>query len=215
MEGMLESFIGSPWAYVVVVASITGSALLSPLPSETMMVSAMSLAVAGRMNIAIVVVAAALGSWCGDILAYHVGRLLSGRTETWATSSEKRRKALDWVEEREESWGPALIMAGRFVPGGVTAVGLSAGIVRFPVRRFLAFAGLGAVIWAAYGLGIAYIGGALFPGNLWAGAVTGVVIALAVSLGVHLVGRHRRRADGARQRSGPSSARDASSVQPR
>ena len=107
-------------------------------------------------------------------------------------------------------------MAGRFLPGGVTAVGLSAGIVRFPVRRVLAFAGLGAVIWAAYGLGIAYIGGALFPGNLWAGAVTGVVIALAVSLGVHLVGRHRRRADGVRQEgSGPSSAQDASSERQR
>jgi membrane protein DedA with SNARE-associated domain len=193
VEGVLESFIGSPWAYVVVAASITGSALLSPLPSETMMVSAMSLAIAGRMNIAIVVVAAALGSWCGDVLAYNVGRLLSGRTRTWATSSAKGRKALDWVEDREESWGPALIMSGRFVPGGVTAVGLSAGVVGFPVRKFLLYAALGAVIWAAYGLGIAYIGGALFPGNVWAGAVTGVVIALAVSAGVHLVSRHRRR----------------------
>lgn len=193
MEGVLETLIGSPWAYVVVAASITGSALLSPLPSETMMVSAMSLAIAGRMNIAVVVVAAALGSWCGDVLAYHVGRLLSGRTRTWAAGSEKRRKALAWVEEREESWGPALIMSGRFVPGGVTAVGLSAGVVGFPVGRFLVFAALGAVVWAAYGLGIAAIGGALFPGNVWAGAVTGVVIALAVSAGVHLVGRYRRR----------------------
>ncbi|HSE09632.1 MAG TPA: VTT domain-containing protein [Nocardioidaceae bacterium] len=193
VEGVLESFIGSPWAYVVVAASITGSALLSPLPSETMMVSAMSLAIAGRMNIAIVVVAAALGSWFGDVLAYHVGRLLSGHTRTWATSSKKRRAALDWVEQRQDSWGPALIMSGRFVPGGVTAVGLSAGIVRFPLRTFLAFAAVGAVVWAAYGLGIAYIGGALFPGNAWASAVMGIVIALAVSLGVHLVGRHRRR----------------------
>jgi membrane protein DedA with SNARE-associated domain len=193
VEGILDSLIGSPWAYVVVAASITGSALLSPLPSETMMVSAMSLAIGGRMNIAIVVMAAALGSWCGDALAYIVGRLLSGRTRTWATSSEKRRKALDWVEEREESWGPALIMSGRFVPGGVTAVGLSAGVVGFPVRKFLFFAALGAVIWAAYGLGVAYIGGALFPGNVWAGAATGIVIALVVSAGVHLVGRYRRR----------------------
>ena len=190
---MLESLIGSPWVYVVVAASITGSALLSPLPSETMMVSAMSLAIAGRMDIVIVVMAAALGSWCGDVMAYYVGRLLSGRTSTWATGSEKGRKALDWVEERQEDWGPALIMSGRFVPGGVTAVGLSAGVVRFPVRTFLVFAALGAVIWAAYGLGIAYIGGALFPGNVWAGAATGIVIALAVSAGVHLVGRHRRR----------------------
>ncbi len=190
---MLESFIGSPWAYIIVGASITGSALLSPLPSETMMVSAMSLAIAGRMDIVIVVMASALGSWCGDVLAYHVGRLVSRRTSTWATSSEKRRKALDWVEERQEDWGPALIMSGRFVPGGVTAVGLSAGVVQFPVRKFLVFAALGAVIWATYGLGIAYIGGALFPGNVWAGAATGIVIALAVSAGVHLVGRHRRR----------------------
>jgi membrane protein DedA with SNARE-associated domain len=193
VEGILESLIGSPWAYVVVAASITGSALLSPLPSETMMVSAMSLAIAGKMDIGIVVVAAALGSWFGDVLAYNVGRLLSGRTRTWATSSEKRRKALEWVEEREEEWGPALIMTGRFVPGGVTAVGLSAGVVEFPVRKFLAFAALGAVVWAAYGLGVAYIGGALFPGNVWAGAATGIAIALAVSAGVHLVGRYRRR----------------------
>jgi len=102
----------------------------------------MSLAIAGRMDIVIVVMAAALGSWCGDVLAYHVGRLLSRRTSTWATGSEKRRKALDWVEERQEDWGPALIMSGRFVPGGVTAVGLSAGVIQFPVRKFLAFAAL-------------------------------------------------------------------------
>ncbi len=60
-------------------------------------------------------------------------------------------------------------MAGRFVPGGTTAVGVSAGLLAYPLRRFVLFAGLGALVWTAYGVALAFLGRAAFPGNTWAG----------------------------------------------
>ena len=58
---------GSPWTYAVIAGSIAGSAVLPPLPSESMLATATSLAAAGEPNLPLVCVAttagALLGTW--------------------------------------------------------------------------------------------------------------------------------------------------------
>lgn len=182
------------WSYPLLAVTIAGSAVLPPVPSESAMVSAMSIAVAGGLSLVLVAVASAFGSALGDLLAYGFGRGMSGRARRRAERSKRGRAALAWVEEHEQDWGPGLIVAGRFIPGGTTAVGISAGIVDYPLRRFVVFAAIGAALWSVYGVALAYLGRAAFPGNVWASTAAAVALVFALSGVVHLW-RVRRRKD--------------------
>ena len=194
----LEWITGSPWTYVITAGSIAGSAVFPPLPSESVLVTAMSLAVAGELDLVLVCLATTTGAWVGELAAYAVGRSISRRARHRAAASVRGEAALQWLQGRQESWGPGLVVAGRFVPGGTTAVGVSAGILAYPLRRFAPFAALGALMWTLYGTAVAFLGVVAFPGNMWAGVLLAVVIAVAAGALVHAVRtvRHRRRPDG-------------------
>jgi membrane protein DedA with SNARE-associated domain len=181
------------WSYPLLVATVAGSAVLPPVPSESAMVTAMSVALAGKLSLLLVAIASALGSALGDFLAYGVGRGISGRARGRAARSERGQAALRWVEEHEDEWGPGLIVMGRFIPGGTTAVGISAGIVDFPLRRFVLFASIGAALWSVYGIGLAKLGQAAFPGNVWASTAVAVALVFALSGVVHLWRKRSRR----------------------
>lgn len=192
---MLAEWISQGWwSYPVLTATIAGSAVLPPVPSESAMVTAMSVAAAGELNLVLVCVASALGSALGDLLAYGFGRGVSGQARRRAAGSKRGQAALRWVEEHEEDWGPGLIVVGRFIPGGTTAVGVSAGILSYPMPRFAVFAAIGATLWAVYGLGLAVLGQAAFPGNMWASTALAVALVFVLSGVVHLW-RVRKRGD--------------------
>lgn len=192
MESVVEGLIGNPLVYLLIAGCICGSAVFPPLPSDSMLVTAMGLAAAGELALWSVAAAVLLGGWVGDVLAYSVGRALS-RPVRQATPREGRAQAaLRWIEAHEDSWGPGLITVSRFIPGGTTAVGISAGVLVYPLRAFLAFAALGACLWTIYGAAVAYVGNALFPGNLWASLTLAVLIALAVGAVAHQVSGSRK-----------------------
>ena len=80
----------------------------------------------------------------------------------------------------------------RYRVGEQTAVGMSAGLLAYPIRRFVLFAGLGAVLWTAYGVALGFLGAAAFPGSTWAGVLLAVGIALGASGVLHALRRRRR-----------------------
>jgi membrane-associated protein len=174
------------WAYVVLALCIAGSAVFPPLPSESILVTAMGLAAADQLGLAGVCAAAFAGAVAGDLLAYAVGHALSKRLPEDA-GPRRLRAALGWARARERAWGPALIVGGRFIPGGTTAVGLTSGALGYPLRSFTLLAGLGESIWTAYGVALAYIGPAVLPGGGWAPVAIAVALALAAGAVPHAV----------------------------
>lgn len=185
------------WSYPVLTATIAGSAVLPPVPSESALVTAMSLATAGKLSLILVCLASALGSALGDSLAYGLGRVVRHRARQRAERTKRGQAALRWVQEHGEGWGPGLIVAGRFIPGGTTAVGVSAGIIEYPFRRFIGFAAIGAALWTVYGVALAYLGRTAFPGNIWASTTLAVALVFALSGVLHLwhVRRNRNKSD--------------------
>jgi len=175
----LDWITGSPWSYVVVALMITGSAVFPPLPSEASMLTALSLALEGELLLVPAVAASAAGSIGGDLVAYGVGRVAGSRRDDARQGDGRIARAIAWVDERDEQWGPGLVVGGRFVPGGTTAVGITAGVVRFPFRRFVTFSLLGAALWTAYGVGLAYLGSTVFPSGWWVGTLVAVALGLA------------------------------------
>jgi membrane-associated protein len=192
LETALESFAGGPWVYLLVAGSIVGSAVFPPLPSDSMLVTAMGLAASGKLTLAWVGLATTLGGWLGDLLAYGLGRLLSRPVHRSIDHSERTRAALTWVKAHGD-WGTGLIVVSRFIPGGTTAVGISAGIIAYPLRRFAAFSAIGASLWTGYGAAVGYAGAAIFPDSLGATLLIAMLIAMAVGVAATAIATRRRR----------------------
>ena len=142
------------------------------------------MASAGDLSLAMIVPAAAVGAFLGDNTAYWIGRRFGTRVVDRFFSGEKSRRRIEWAEHQLAERGGELIAIARFIPGGRTAVTLSAGLLEFPWRRFILFDAAAAVGWALYASLLGYFGGQAFEHAPWKGLLLALGIAFAVAGGV-------------------------------
>ena len=168
-------------------------ALIPIVPSETAVITAGVVAGAGDLSLWLIIPAAASGAFLGDNTAYFIGRRFGGRAVARFFPGEKARRRIDWAEAQLDERGGELIVVARFIPGGRTAVTLSAGLLGYPWRRFAPFDALAAFIWASYAALLGYYGGRTFE-SFWGLAValaTAFAVAAAIE-GVRWILRRRR-----------------------
>jgi len=171
----------SGWAYGIVFALAFLDALVPLVPSESSVITAGVVASAGDLNVALVVVAAAAGAFAGDNSGYAIGRRYGDRIEARFFSGERARKRIETAERQLAQRGGELIAVGRFIPGGRTAVTVSAGTFRFPWRCFVVFDALAALGWALYATLLGYFGGRAFEHAAWKGLLLALGIAFSVA----------------------------------
>jgi membrane protein DedA with SNARE-associated domain len=154
-------------------------------------------AASGDLPVLLVIAVAAAGAFTGDNLSYGIGH----RYGDWAVrryfSGEKARKRLETVKGHLEQRGGELIAVARFIPGGRTAITLTAGLTGYRWARFAVFDAIAASIWASYAALLGYFGGHAFENQAWKGLLLALGIAFAVTLGteaVRYVLRRRRSA---------------------
>jgi membrane-associated protein len=177
----------SGWAYLIVFLVAFLDAVVPVVPSETAVITAGVVAAAGDLTLAVIIPAAAAGAFLGDNAAYLIGRRFGDRVTTRFSRSEKARNRIGWARRQLDERGGELIVVGRFIPGGRTAVTLSAGSLRFPWRRFAFFDAIAAVGWALYAALLGYFGGRAFENAAWKGLLLALGIAFAVTAGTELV----------------------------
>ena len=175
----------SEWAYVIVFLFAYLDVLVPIVPSETAVITAGVVAADGDLSLALIIPLAAAGAFLGDNTAYLIGRRFGTRATERFFRSERARRRIAWADEQLDERGGELIMVGRFVPGGRTAVALSSGTLGYPWRRFVLFDAAAALIWASYSALIGYYGGQTFEG-LW-GLALALAIAFAVVGGIELI----------------------------
>ena len=187
---------GSGWTYAVLLLFALGDSVIPILPSEAAVITGGVVAASGHLSLPLIIVFAAVGAFLGDNIAYLIGRKWGHRVTQRFFSGDKARKRIEWAESQLRARGGQLIAIGRFIPGGRTAVTLSAGTLGFPWRRFMAFDAIAAVVWASYAGLLGYLGGQAFKDSPWKGLVLAFGIAIAVTAVIELVrwARHRRTA---------------------
>ena len=156
------------------------------VPSETSVILAGVLASTGDLVLFAVI-----------LVAYWIGR----KAGPWVVArffSGERRKRIDWAEEHVVERGGYLIIVGRFIPGGRTAITLTCGLLKMRWRRFLAFDVPAGLLWASYAALLGYFGGKAFEENPLKGFGLAFAIALAITGGVELYRWLKRRHDLAR-----------------
>jgi membrane-associated protein len=175
-DSIVNAVSSSSWTYLICFGLAFGDVLFPVLPSETVVITAGVLSNTGDLNLGLVIVCSALGAILGDNTAYWLGRKLKGPVERRLFSGEKRRH-LDRAERGLNDRGGSLIIVGRFIPGGRSAVTFGAGVLRYGYGRFLLFDVFAGILWATYAALIGYIGGKAFedsPGK-------GILLALAIA----------------------------------
>jgi membrane-associated protein len=189
---LVEGAMGSPWVYLALCAFAAIDAFFPVVPSESLVISAGVFAATGEPNLAAVIGVAALGAFAGDHISYMFGRTAGGRVLENAKPGSKKAAALERGGRLLNDRGGTILIVCRYIPGARTAITLSAGALRYPLRKFSFFDGIAALSWGAYSAMVGYIGGAAFEEDPFKGLALGLGLALAVTGTVELV-RHLRR----------------------
>ena len=189
---LVEGALNSPWGLLALTAVAAIDGFFPLVPSESLVVTAGVFAAAGDQSLALVIAAAALGAFSGDHVSYAVGRRAGDGLMDRLRAGTRRAAAYGWAVRVLAERGGTVIVVGRYVPGGRTAVTLTAGAVRHPLSSFSLFDGIAAASWATYATLVGYLGGAAFEDEPLKGVVLGLGLALSVAGAVELV-RHARR----------------------
>ncbi|HTK38871.1 MAG TPA: VTT domain-containing protein [Pyrinomonadaceae bacterium] len=130
-----------------VIFAETGLAVGFFLPGDSLLVVSGLFAAAGKLNIALVLLAFFLGSVLGDSTGYWIGRgmgkTLFNRESSWVFKPSRVEKAKHFFEK----YGVKTVILARFVPIVRTFAPLVVGAAEMPYLRFLFFSLIGGLLW--------------------------------------------------------------------
>jgi membrane protein DedA with SNARE-associated domain len=192
-DQLVDLISGAPWAYLILFALAFLDAVIPLFPSETAVITGGVLAAEGKISLALVIVAGAVGSILGDNLSYLLGRHFREPIHARFFKSEKAKGRIAWAERQLEERGGELVITGRFIPGGRLVVTFSAGGLGYPWRRFIVFDAVAGTLWATYAALLGYFGGSTFEHSTWKALALAFAIAAAITGGIELVRWLRRR----------------------
>ena len=160
LNGVIDLLTASAWTYPLLFAICAGDAVFPALPSESAMIVCGIQAARGHLSLGWVIAVGGAGAFVGDNPSYALGRWVGQPVANRFFSGERARERLDWAQRFLRERGSYVLVIARFVPGGRTATTFTSGLVRLPwLTQFAPFILLAAVLWAAYGALLGYLGG--------------------------------------------------------
>lgn len=155
--------------------------LVPAFPSESVLVALAAIVHDGHpFALTALWAAGAVGAFCGDNLAYLIGRTVGPTRWRWMRTTVMAG-ALGMARRHLDRRGAFLLFTARFVPGGRVAVNLTAGAAGYSYPRFALLDGLAAMSWSAYSILIARVLSGWLEGPLAKIAVS-LIGAFAVGL---------------------------------
>jgi membrane protein DedA with SNARE-associated domain len=167
--------------------------VIPAFPSESGLIVAGLLCAVGDLTLGWVILAGGLGAFAGDGVSYALGRFVGRPAQERFLRGERSARAVDWAQRQLAERGGLVIIVGRYVPGGRTAVTFSSGLTRYPYHRFAIYDAVAALSWATYGTLLGYFGGRFFEHHVWVGLLLAFGIAFGATLVVEGVRRLRAR----------------------
>ncbi|GIJ79758.1 membrane protein DedA, SNARE-associated domain [Micromonospora phaseoli] len=191
---LIRHTLTSPWVYLLLIGLTAVDAIFPLVPAEAAVITVTVLATGGEPNVVLVVLAAMLGATIGDHVSYAIGRGGgSGRLDR-SPEDSRRRAGSQWARRAVDQRGGMILTAARYIPGGRTAVTLTMGAVRYPLRSFLLYDLIGTTSWALYCVLLGTVGGLAFQRDPLRGILAGVGLSIAVTALLELGRRLRHRA---------------------
>jgi membrane protein DedA with SNARE-associated domain len=155
--------VSGNWWFILVIFSVALlDSVIPVVPGETTVIAGGVAAGAGDQNLALVILAGALGAFVGDNIAYTIGNQFSDRVRAWAERKPARAARLEGAGVQIRRRGGMLLITARFIPGGRTILTVSSGITDQPRRWFAGWVAVAGVVWASYAAILGYIFGSAF-----------------------------------------------------
>ena len=130
-----------------VIFAETGLAVGFFLPGDSLLVVSGLFAAAGKLNIALVLLAFFLGSVIGDSTGYWTGRAMGktlfNRESSWIFKPSRVEKAKHFFDK----YGVKTVVMARFVPVVRTFAPLVVGATEMPYAKFLFYSVIGGLAW--------------------------------------------------------------------
>lgn len=171
------------YGYVAVFLFIAIESMGIPFPGETMLITAAIYAGhTQRLNVILVIAAAAAGAIIGDNLGYAIGHWggyrLVRRYGRFVRLHEGRLKLGQYMFRQH---GGKVVFFGRFVSVLRAYAAFLAGTNRMPWRRFLVFNAAGGIAWATlFGTGAYLLGQQISRLSQATAIVFGIVAVVAI-----------------------------------
>ncbi|MDP9693047.1 UNVERIFIED_ORG: membrane protein DedA with SNARE-associated domain [Arthrobacter globiformis] len=179
--------------YFWIIPAVLGDAIFPPIPSEMVLITGGALSAAGRANLLLVGLLSATASWLGDMVVFQLfKRRLSHILDRWTWGRKIHRGIHEAIAKAGRSSAYGTIIGARFIPGGRLATSAAAGIADVSTPGFSLCAGLGAVLWAAWLVGLGFFTGSATGLPFWASSLIGVAVGLVIGAVVGLIVTRRR-----------------------
>jgi membrane-associated protein len=179
--------------YFWIIPVVLGDAIFPPIPSEMVVITGGALSADGRANVLLVGALAALASWLGDMVVFQLfKRRLSHVLDRWRWGRKVHHGIHQAIARAGRSSTYGTIIGARFIPAGRLATSAAAGIADVSVRGFSLCAGLGAVLWASWLVGLGYFTGSATGLPFWASSLIGVGVGLVIGAAVGVIVTRRR-----------------------
>ena len=134
-------------ALFFIIFAETGLAVGFFLPGDSLLVVSGLFAAAGKLNIALILIAFFLGSVIGDSTGYWTGRVMGktlfNREKSFIFKPSRVEKAKGFFDK----YGAKTVIMARFVPIVRTFAPLVVGATEMPYIKFLTFSVLGSLLW--------------------------------------------------------------------
>ncbi|MCA5892435.1 VTT domain-containing protein [Isoptericola sp. NEAU-Y5] len=197
LEAALFALVSSVWALPALFVATAGDGFFPPVPGETVIIMlAVGAQTGGGPGLGWVVLVAALGAWCGDQLAFSLGRAVGASRMPFLRGARGRR-AVAWAVRSFERRGASVVLGARFVPVGRMAVNVTAGTVGFSRRRFMVLSAAASVAWSLWSVLLGVLAADQLGDRpllaVAVGVAVGTVVGLVVDRAVSVWGARRRR----------------------
>ncbi|HVL83197.1 MAG TPA: VTT domain-containing protein [Pseudonocardia sp.] len=191
----LDVVLTSAWLLPVLAVLVAVDGPLPMLPTETLLLSASTVAF-GSHDVPILVglfVAALVGSAAGDLLVFGLGR----GSRRWWQRRDAACALTRWVHGHLLLRPGTALVGARFVPGGRLVSTAAAGRAGLSLARFVPWSVASSAMWSCYMLAIGLLIGPVTGGAPVASLVAGVAIGVLTAGGFALFQGVRRVQAGA------------------
>ena len=135
------------WGYATYVLLLVATGVGSPIPEDLILATAGYLISAGAFSWPGALILGVLGVVSSDALLYVWGRRLNAGLRRGGISRLVSPDHLATAERWLDRLGDKAVFFGRLLPGTRTVAFIGAGVRQMPLRRFLLFDVLGALVW--------------------------------------------------------------------
>ena len=152
MQEFIISLMGQ-FGYFGVFFLIALENVFPPIPSEVILLFGGFMTTYTSLNIALMVVAATLGSLLGAIVLYYIGKILNKERLKKIVSGKVgkvlrlKEKDIDMADHWFDTKGNKTVFFCRFIPIVRSLISIPAGMSEMPMAKFLLYTTVGSAIW--------------------------------------------------------------------